>query len=140
MKRSHDNGMTWEAATTLPFAADTGMSTQHRAQTVYDRHTDSIFLFDDARGIGSTQVCAVQVWRSVDRGAPASLCFAHVSRSALGLTWQLAANLTDVSRNTGSGLATGIQLPSGKLTILLIGTASVLHCQHTIFSVYWWLI
>jgi sialidase-1 len=101
MKRSHDGGASWSSSTVLPFAADADLTTQHRAQTVYDNKTGSIFLFDDARPIDSPGICAVTIWRSDD----------------LGARWVLVTNLTDNKRNTGSGLATGIQLPSGRLVL-----------------------
>jgi sialidase-1 len=103
MKLSHDHGATWGETTVLPFAADPKFNTQHRAQTVYDQDTGAIFLFDDARSTKSSGgICAVQIWRTDD----------------LGGSWTLVTNLTDSAKNTtGSGLATGIQLPSGKLVV-----------------------
>lgn len=104
LKHSHDDGVTWGPTTILPFAANEDFSMQHRASTVYDESTGSIFLFDDARKIGSSNQCQVQVWRTDD----------------LGISWASAVNLTDQASNTtGSALATGIQLPNGKLMICM---------------------
>ncbi|CAK0843784.1 unnamed protein product [Prorocentrum cordatum] len=104
LKRSHDNGQTWGPTTILPFAANEDFSQQHRASTLYDTTTGTIFLFDDARPIGSSDTCEVQIWRTED----------------LGETWASVQNLTDDAANlTGSALATGIRLPSGKLLICM---------------------
>ena len=105
LKRSHDNGATWSEAMVLPFAVDAALDTQHRAQTVRDATTDTVFLFDDARPVGSSGACAVQVWATRD----------------LGNSWDLITNLTEANE-TGSGLATGIQLPTRRLvTCLRVG-------------------
>lgn len=102
LKLSHDDGNTWSQTRILPFAADLDFSFQHRAQTVYDKSTGAIFLFDDARTVGSKKKCIIQIWKTLD----------------LGISWHSVVNLTDIEKNvTGSGLATGIQLPNGKMIV-----------------------
>lgn len=106
MKRSDDDGRTWGRATVLPFARDPAHNSLHRAQTVWDAKSQTVFLFDDALPYPTTKHnttnggCIVRVWKSLD----------------LGKHWTSVENLTSAG-DRGSGLATGIQLSSGKLLV-----------------------
>jgi sialidase-1 len=106
LKKSEDSGRTWGPATVLPFAADPLHNSLHRAQTVWDSSSNAVFLFDDALPYPTTKHnetnggCIVRIWKSSD----------------LGQHWTSVQNMTSDS-GKGSGLATGIQLPSGKLVV-----------------------
>ena len=106
MKKSTNNGRAWSRATVLPFSADPLHNSLHRAQTVFDAASRSVFLFDDALPYPTTKHnmtnggCRVEIWKTTN----------------LGESWHSVQNLS-ATDNKGSGLATGIQLPSGKLVL-----------------------
>ena len=115
LKRSKDHGRTWSLAKTLAFSADPERNRLHRAQTVYDVKTGTIFLFDndvptpseeehrdllDGGVNASVANCSVHIWRSDDDG----------------VSWRTVVNTT-ASSQMGAGLATGIQLPNGRLVV-----------------------
>jgi len=91
-------------------SADPKNNSLHRAQTVWDNVSRSVFIFDDALPYPSNKSsdypCIVRVHVSRD------VAFAPPGRA----TWQAVVNLTQANVR-GSGLATGLQLPSGKLIL-----------------------
>ena len=102
VRHSTDHGRTWSNESTLPFARDPGLSSLHRAQTVLDKSTGAIFLFDDPNHYPTSvaQNCSVHVWRTDD----------------LGRSWRSVENTSEASA-LGSGLTNGVQLGNGKLVV-----------------------
>lgn len=103
LKRSKDNGRTWSKQEKVAFSADPKHNRLHRAQTVHDAATDAIFLFDTPHPYPQKEpkICKIRIWRSDDAGR----------------SWNAVATLTDPSQ-TGSGVASGIQLQGGKLVVV----------------------
>ena len=105
MKTSDDNGRSWGPTSVLPFSADPLHNSLHRAQTIFDSTTGAVFIFDDALAYPTTKhnnshPCTISIWRTDD----------------LGKHWRSVRNMSEPGY-TGSGLATGVQLPSGKLVL-----------------------
>ena len=104
MKRSVDHGRSWGPAATLPFAVhDEQRPRLHRAQTLHDPRSDAIYLFDDPNELPNVApaVCEVFIWKSTDGGT----------------TWRLLEHTSTMANASGSGLGSGIVLPSGRLLV-----------------------